>query len=731
MKLLTATAFTATALAVTALTAAAVLFPLAGPARAQDPDGSLGTVVVTATRGPKSLTDVPGTVHVLTRADIERRNAPTADSLIKAIPGFSVRRDSDYSSLNPYFSVRGVASSRVLFLLDGVAFNEGRTGGAYLEGLQVDLIDSVEAVKGPFSSLYGSQGMGGVVNIRTLMPERRVFKARVGYGSGFSRGRAHDDAFVSSVYFGDRLDNGLSFLAGVARVGTNGFAYQKNVTTSAPTAGVTGYRPTATNSGGRAFLVGDKGDGVYLSESVTLKARYEPTDLTSISFMFMKLIYEQEYDAPHTLLTRNGEPYFGYPSTGTFETTATYRNRNVFQASLKTSLSGIGLELTVAYDDTLSYCTRTPAPGATHQGGPGTLLSAPQSGISADLVMDARVSEGHFLTWGLSYRRDRADATTHNLSNWQDKFAKTTLSSREGGKSSTFAVMVQDEIKVADTLTAYLGARVDFWETSGGYYDTPSSKTSYPKRRAVAFSPKGALVYRPLPETTLRLSIGKAFNAPTLYQLYNKYVGGYTTQANPNLRPETSVAWDFGLTQGLWEGATASATYFENHISSMIYNKTTSPTIQERTNIGKARTRGVELEFTQELWDMVKIGIDYTYTDAKVVKNDALPATEGKRLQDVPLHLLKASITVERGPITAFLSGRYISKRYQTDENTDKINNVYTSYDPAFTADFKLGYQVTQNVRASFAISNILDRKYYSYYEAPGRSFFLEVAYEY
>ena len=72
-----------------------------------------------------------------------------------------------------------------------------------------------------------------------------------------------------------------------------------------------------------------------------------------------------------------------------------------------------------------------------------------------------------------------------------------------------------------------------------------------------------------------------------------------------------------------------------------------------------------------------------------------------------------------------------MGKRYNNDDNSDTVSNVYGSYDDFFTADAKISYKVTSWAKASFSVSNILDREYYSSSLAPGRSWFLELALTY
>jgi iron complex outermembrane receptor protein len=93
----------------------------------------------------------------------------------------------------------------------------------------------------------------------------------------------------------------------------------------------------------------------------------------------------------------------------------------------------------------------------------------------------------------------------------------------------------------------------------------------------------------------------------------------------------------------------------------------------------------------------------------------------------VPERMFNIGGDFEMGGFSASVVGRYVSKRYANDDNTDTVNGVYTSYDPYFVTDAKITYKLTKNSSVSFSVDNIFDRDYFSYYKAHGRSWFGEV----
>jgi outer membrane receptor for ferrienterochelin and colicins len=135
-------------------------------------------VVVTASKRAQSLQEVPVSVSVLDAAQIDLRNSQTIDDALRYIPGVnmtgsqvSIRGSSGYS--------RG-AGSRVLMLLDGIPFITGDTGELNFESIPIGLVDRIEVVKGASSALYGSNALGGVINIITKeIPDKPTTMVRL------------------------------------------------------------------------------------------------------------------------------------------------------------------------------------------------------------------------------------------------------------------------------------------------------------------------------------------------------------------------------------------------------------------------------------------------------------------------------------------------------------------------------------------------------------------------
>ena len=123
-------------------------------------------IVVTATRTAEIADESLAPVIVIDRAQIEQSQATDVVELLRGHAGLDVARNGGPGQAASLF-IRGTDSNHVLVMVDGVKINPGTIGGAALQNIDPDLIERIEIVKGPRSVLYGSEAVGGVINIIT------------------------------------------------------------------------------------------------------------------------------------------------------------------------------------------------------------------------------------------------------------------------------------------------------------------------------------------------------------------------------------------------------------------------------------------------------------------------------------------------------------------------------------------------------------------------------------
>jgi len=177
---------------------------LAGAAIADEvvPDGHL---VVTATRIATPLEEVLAPVIVIDREAIERSVASDVPDLLRFHAGLDLSRNGGPGQTTGVF-IRGADSNHTLVLVDGVRINPGTIGLAALQNIAPSSVERIEVVKGPRSALYGTDAIGGVVNVITRRGSRDGWSAEVGYGDYDTR-----EANLVGGFGGERVELDLGF----------------------------------------------------------------------------------------------------------------------------------------------------------------------------------------------------------------------------------------------------------------------------------------------------------------------------------------------------------------------------------------------------------------------------------------------------------------------------------------------------------------------------------------
>jgi len=236
----------------------------------------LGEVVVTATRTKATLSDAPAAVTVVNAQNIETKNASRLGDVLEQVPSLYLRGGALGQSQGTIgtsgMSLRGIDQTKTLILLDGQSIQDASSGKTNWRVPFVEDIARVEVVPGAFSSLYGSNAIGGVVNIITKQPDKREFTAKVKKGWSDASG---EDA---SIYFRDKMDNGLGFVGGLGY--QNRDSYVNDFVVKSPVAGaagtpVTGAQAITTREGVPTYLLGDLGAAPWESTNATAKLFYD------------------------------------------------------------------------------------------------------------------------------------------------------------------------------------------------------------------------------------------------------------------------------------------------------------------------------------------------------------------------------------------------------------------------------------------------------------------------
>lgn len=161
---------------------ASVFFPQALYAQNKPPAISLDSIIVTAARQAQPADDVLAQTSVITRADIESAGTATLAEVLRSKAGVEIRPLGGPGQSTGVF-LRGANATHNLVLIDGQRVSSSTSGSTAFENVPLDLIERIEVVKGPLSGLYGSDAIGGVVQIFTRSSSKPRLTAEIGFGS--------------------------------------------------------------------------------------------------------------------------------------------------------------------------------------------------------------------------------------------------------------------------------------------------------------------------------------------------------------------------------------------------------------------------------------------------------------------------------------------------------------------------------------------------------------------
>jgi vitamin B12 transporter len=250
--------------------AMAVALALPFSALAQDATTELDEVVVSGTRTEVSVQDSLVPAQVINREEIERSQARSLPELLKGRAGINLTNQGGMGKLTTLF-LRGAESDHVLVLVDGIRIGSASAGLASFQDLPVDQIDRIEIIRGPRSSLYGSEAIGGVIQIFTRTGGMGFSpRLRVGAGSHGLR--------EASAGFSQRTERGWISADG---------AYQE-------TDGINACRGSAVTFQG-CFADEPDADG-YRNVSLSLRGGLELADTLTLEGHFLNADGDNEYD---------------------------------------------------------------------------------------------------------------------------------------------------------------------------------------------------------------------------------------------------------------------------------------------------------------------------------------------------------------------------------------------------------------------------------------------------
>ncbi len=442
--------------------------------------------------------DAPSSVTVVTANEIKEHGYRTMADILRTVRSFFVTYDRNYSSLG----IRGFArpgdfNTRILLLVNDHRLNDNIYDEAMIGTefpIDVDMIQQIEIVRGPASSLYGSNALFSVINIITKQAQDlnglelsaeagsfNAYKGRISYG----RKMQQLEFLISGSFYGSRGHNELLFPEFNLVDKDNGIARHADDDQSATVLATVASRGLVLRG---AYGTREKGipTGAYGS------IFNNPGTRTTDSHGYLDLHYKHVFANSLAVLVR------------TFCDRYTYQGTYLYPALDRSQISP-----NMDYADGKWWGT--------------------------EVQVAKAILNRHYITAGGEFRNNiRQDQSNHDLNP-----ASTNLSDRR--ESFAGALYLQDELAIAKALTVNAGFRYD-------YYSSLRASTN----------PRVGLIYHPSNRGALKLVYGQAFRIPNVYEKYYSYPPNLPNAAlRPETIRSTELVWEQSLSNRLWWSTTA------------------------------------------------------------------------------------------------------------------------------------------------------------------------------
>ncbi|WP_420718283.1 TonB-dependent receptor [Pyxidicoccus sp. MSG2] len=632
---------------------------------------SAGTVI-TGTRLPRPIRDVPATTVVIPRAEIERSPTLTQDALIRTLPSASTFRRTPSLVSDPTaqgLNLRGLAPSgvaRTLVLLDGIPVNDPFGGWVFWRSLPRLGLERIEVVPSGGSALYGSAALGGVVQL-------------------ISRPIAAPDLAADLAY--GNLDTGFFAARGADTWGPVRASLETELLTS------DGYPLVVAPQRGPI-------DTTTPSNHAVLNGRVESDVSDALSLSARAGLFRENQNGGTRFTTARVElAHFG--AGARLRTEA----RGTFALDLYGRLQRFEQQRARVAQDRSSETTAASQDVPADDQGLSLVWTAPT----------ATWGGTHTLSTGLDARR--MAGTSEERLFPPEPTPSSTLLRAAGGTQLSGGVFVQDLYTVSPALELSAALRLDLWRNTQGEQRVERASgtvetTTFEDRTEQQLSPRLGLRLRPVEWLTLRASGYRAFRTPTLNELYRPFqVGTVLTAANADLRAERLWGAEAGLEAEASRGLTARVTGFWNVLDDAITNVTLAKPLPDgatrrRENLGRARVRGVEAGLDWRLSRQWTAIFAYTFVDPTVTLAPGQPELVGKQLAQDPRHRGTAIVTFDDpGLFTATVQLRVTGPQYEDDLNERGMGG-YALVDVAASR------HLFWKLDLFAAVENLFDREY-------------------
>ncbi|MCL6359766.1 TonB-dependent receptor [Pectobacterium polaris] len=642
------------------------------------------TMVVTASGYEQKITEAAASISVVSQDELTKRKYNDLGEALSDVEGVDVRSSTGKTG-GLDISIRGMPSDYTLILVDGIRQNGssdvtpngfGTMNTGFIPPLAA--IERIEVIRGPMSTLYGSDAMGGVVNIITKKASKE-WVGNITLDHTFQEDTAYGDASKFSIYSSGALIEdklGLALRGNILRRD----ASQVSSSSTGQELSTRGPNPVKSDNyllGGKLSWLLDSRNTLWLDGEVS----------------------NQKYDNKEEQLGALGAG--AATRGGGYEDTLRYERRKITlgsdnQLDFGTWNSSLSFNQTENKGRLIPRST-VPAGSATA----GQKRELKNTNYILDTKLVSPLGDSHLLTLGGQYwNAVMKDGIV--LANTGEKF-----------EQNSWSLFAEDEWRIVDSLALTTGARYEHHEAFGGHV-----------------SPRAYLVWNALDELTIKGGVSTGYKTPSLARLHNG-ISGVTGQGtrntigNPNLKPEESVNTELGAYYEHFSGFSTNATLFHNRFRNKIDDYEIDAVTSSYRNIGKANTQGLELGSTIPLWsDNWTLNVNYTFTDSEQKGGE----NPGARLTNTPKHMANARLNWNvNEQLSTWLKAEYRGKTARFTENYDQLSDANKVVHDNLGSDFKsftvvnLGgsYKISKDVTLNGSVNNLLDKDFTKTYVFP------------
>jgi iron complex outermembrane receptor protein len=684
-------------------------------------------------------------------------NATDSEDALKYLPSLNVRKryigDFDHAVLASRAS--GTQNSaRSLVYADGILLSNLLGNGASFTprwGLVTpEEIERVDVLYGPFSAAYPGNSVGAVVDYVTRMPDSLELRAAVStFVEDFEVYETDDEfgGWQASASYGDARGNS-SWWVNFNRVDSDSHPIAhatRLLSTGVPGTGgtpVTGALAARNPRNQDWWVLGATNHIETVQDHAKLKFAHDFGDTLQLAYTFGLWSNDAARSADTWLRDAGGTPiYSGTVNIGGRAYVLTATEMAPARQQLTHLMHGVSLrkrraghwdfEAAASLYDYDQDQTRSPlvAMPAAATGGAGRVADQSGTGWTTLALRATRhgspSSGDHLLELGLQDDRFRLRSEVFGTEDWRNGGAGARVSAFRGDTRLTSAY-AQDSWRIAGEWQATLGLRLEHWRAEDGAISNATQTLPFDTRSETWLSPKLAVSWAATTLTTLKASLGRAVRLPTVSELYQGSIAQDAIVDNdPDLAPERSWTTELSAINEFGHGSLRATLFFEDTRDALYsqVNVAAGSTVTTIQNVGRIRTRGLELAGEWRALESLELSGSVTHAHSRIAENEAFPASVGASQPRVPDWRATALCTWRlRDRLAATLGARYSGRQFNTLDNSDPHGATYTGTSRYLVYDARLRLAVGR-LAVSLGVDNLGNERYWAFHPYSRRTY--------